>query len=307
MAQKEYDQTILVVDDNGDARELLVLVLQQEGYMVFTAQNGKEALEKLEKFSVQIVVSDVMMPAMYGFELVQRIRENPSLQHVYVILITANNQTEGLIHGLDSGADDYIGKPVILSEFLARVRVGTRHVQHRENLQQQALVDTLTGLFNRGAFEKKITEEFERAKRYRRPLSIIIIDIDDFKKINDSYGHHCGDEVLKTMAKNLGYKRRQSDLCARYGGDEFVLVLPETRLENALQAIDRICKGVKDSTFGPVRLTVSIGVASTSAKEYSDWRDMLVEADEALYDAKSRGKGRASFRVTTGGLSCPTP
>ena len=288
--------SVLVIEDHPDQRDLLAIVLQREGYRVVTAANGVEALEKLEKEHVHIALSDIMMPKMDGFELINRIRSNPALKNIYLILITARIQEGDRVRGLDLGADDYITKPFSFSELLARVRVGTRVVQYQRHLEHQTHIDSLTGLFNRRALEKKLDEEFERAKRYEHPLSLLILDIDNFKIINDTYGHHGGDAALITIAEALKEKTRQSDFPSRYGGEEFVLVLPETDQENALQVANKIHQEIRSCTFGtpnrPFRLTVSIGLSSTSSKEYPDWRQMLGDADQALYLAKNSGKDR---------------
>jgi two-component system cell cycle response regulator len=294
--------TVLVIEDHPDQRELLMIVLQKEGYRVIAAANGVEALEKLEKEPAQIVLSDIMMPKMNGFELINRIRSNPAFKNIYLILITARIQEGDRVRGLDLGADDYITKPFSFSELLARVRVGSRLVQYQRHLEYQTLIDALTGLFNRRAFEKKIEEEFERAKRYRHPLSLLIVDIDNFKMINDTYGHHTGDNVLKKIAEALQEKTRRSDFACRYGGEEFVLILPETDLASALQAAKKMVGEIKGQTFGtlarPFSLTISIGVSSTSTKDYSEWQEMLQDADQALYLAKNKGKDRVECSLT---------
>jgi len=288
--------TILVIEDHPDQRELLAIVLQREGYRVVTAANGLEALERLEVENIQIALSDIMMPKMDGFELIKRIRTNPALKSIYLILITARIQEGDRVRGLDLGADDYITKPFSFSELLARVRVGSRVVHYQQHLEYQTQVDSLTGLFNRRAFEKKIHEEFERSKRYHNPLSVLILDIDNFKTINDTYGHHGGDAALVKISETFREKTRQSDFPSRYGGEEFVLVLPETDQENALQVASKIHEAIRSCAFGttarPFRLTVSIGVSSTSTRFYSDWREMLDDADQALYLAKNTGKDR---------------
>jgi diguanylate cyclase (GGDEF)-like protein len=288
--------TVLVIEDHPDQRELLAIVLQREGYRVVTAANGLEALEKLEVENIQIALSDIMMPKMDGFELIKRIRTNPALKSIYLILITARIQEGDRVRGLDLGADDYITKPFSFSELLARVRVGSRVVHYQQHLEYQTQVDSLTGLFNRRAFEKKIHEEFERSKRYHNPLSLLILDIDNFKTINDTYGHHGGDAALVKISETFREKTRQSDFPSRYGGEEFVLVLPETDQENALQVASKIHDAIRSCVFGttarPFRLTVSIGVSSTSTRFYTDWREMLDDADQALYLAKNTGKDR---------------
>jgi diguanylate cyclase (GGDEF)-like protein len=288
--------TVMIIEDHPDQRELLEIVLQKEGYRVITAANGVEALDRLAKEPVRVILSDVMMPKMDGFELMRKIRSNPEFKNVYIILITARIQERDRVQGLDLGADDYITKPFSFSELLARVRVGARVVQYQQHLEHQALVDSLTSLFNRRAFERKMEEEFERATRYHHALSLIILDVDDFKKVNDTYGHHWGDQVLKKIAEHLRTKTRRSDYPSRYGGEEFVLILPETDVENALRVDSKVRSEIKATTFDSkgraFSVTVSTGLSSTCNKEYSNWQQMLEDADQALYLAKNRGKDR---------------
>jgi diguanylate cyclase (GGDEF)-like protein len=304
--------TVLVIEDHPDQRDLLAIVLQREGYRVITAANGVEALERLETENVQIALSDIMMPKMDGFELIKRMRGNPALKSIYLILITARIQEGDRVRGLDLGADDYITKPFSFSELLARIRVGSRVVQYQQHLEYQTQVDSLTSLFNRRAFEKKIQEEFERSKRYHSSLSVLILDIDNFKTINDTYGHHGGDAALVKISETFREKTRQSDFPARYGGEEFVLVLPETDQDNALQVAGKVHESIRTCTFGtiarPFALTVSIGVSSTSARYYSDWRELVDDADKALYLAKNSGKDRIEVwqpEKKTGGVQSP--
>jgi two-component system, cell cycle response regulator len=288
--------SVLIIEDHPDQRDLLAIVLQREGYKVVTAANGLEALEKLEQDEVHIALSDIMMPKMDGFELINKIRSNSALRHIYIILITARIQEGDRVRGLDLGADDYITKPFSFSELLARVRVGSRVVQYQQHLEYQTQIDSLTGLFNRRAFEKKIGEEFERSKRYGHPLSVVILDIDNFKKINDTYGHHGGDAALVRISEILRERSRRSDFPSRFGGEEFVLVLPETDQDSAIQVARKFHEEIRSCSFGtvdkPFVLTVSMGLTSSTKKDYSDWREMVADADCALYQAKNTGKDR---------------
>jgi diguanylate cyclase (GGDEF)-like protein len=296
--------TILVIEDHPDQRDLLAIVLQREGYRVVTAGNGIEAMEKLQKEDVQIALSDIMMPKMDGFELIKAIRSEPSFKGIYMILITARIQEGDRVRGLDLGADDYITKPFSFSELLARVRVGSRVVNYQQNLEYQTQTDPLTSLFNRRAFERKIAEEYERAKRYNHAVSVLLLDIDNFKHINDTYGHHGGDMALVKISAILRERTRRSDFPARYGGEEFVLILPETDQESALQVANKIHDEIRSQMFGtsvtPFALTVSIGLSSTSTKPYSDWRQMLEDADQAMYLAKNSGKDRVQVCLPRG-------
>jgi len=287
---------ILVIEDHPDQRDLLSIVLKREGYRVITAANGIEALEKLRGEQVHIALSDIMMPKMDGFELIKTIRTDPDLKNLYLILITARIQEGDRVRGLDLGADDYITKPFSFSELLARIRVGSRVIQYQQHLEYQTQTDSLTGLYNRRAFEKKMTDEFERANRYGHPLSLLILDIDNFKIINDTYGHHGGDAALVKISETLRTTTRQSDFPSRFGGEEFVLLLPETDHESALLAGEKILGEIRSSVFsannGYFSLTVSIGISSTSIHTYSDANQMIEDADRALYTAKHKGKDR---------------
>jgi diguanylate cyclase (GGDEF)-like protein len=304
--------TILVIEDHPDQRDLLAIVLQREGYRVITAANGVEGLAKLQQEPVQIALSDIMMPKMDGFELIKQIRSHSVLKSIYFILITARIQEGDRVRGLDLGADDYITKPFSFSELLARVRVGSRVVQYQRHLEHQTQIDPLTGLFNRRAFEKKMEEEFERSKRYQHPLSLLILDIDNFKTINDTYGHHGGDSALVKISETLKAKTRQSDFPSRFGGEEFVLVLPDTDHDSALLVANKIHDEIRSCAFSSgdrsFSLTVSIGLSSTDAKTYREWREMLEDADQALYLAKNSGKDRVeSCASAKGNNAVQTP
>lgn len=290
---------VLVIEDHPDQRDLLSIVLRREGYRVVTAANGVEALERLRQQPVQIALSDIMMPKMDGFELIKTIRSDPDLKNLYMILITARIQEGDRIRGLDLGADDYITKPFSFSELLARIRVGSRVIQYQQHLEYQTQTDSLTGLYNRRAFEKKLRDEFERATRYGHPLSLLMLDIDNFKIINDTYGHNGGDAALVKISEILRSTTRQSDFPSRFGGEEFVLILPDTDHQRALQAAEKIMGEIRSSVFsvtnGHFSLTVSIGVSSTTIHGYANSDQMIEDADHALYAAKRNGKDRAQL------------
>jgi two-component system cell cycle response regulator len=287
---------ILVIEDHPDQRDLLSIVLRREGYRVITAANGVEALEKLRAEHVHIALSDIMMPKMDGFELIKTIRSDAELKSLYLILITARIQEGDRVRGLDLGADDYITKPFSFSELLARIRVGSRVIQYQQHLEYQTQTDSLTGLYNRRAFEKKMTDEFERSSRYNHPLSLLILDIDNFKVINDTYGHNGGDAALVKISEILRTTTRQSDFPSRFGGEEFVLILPETDHGNAILAAEKVLAEIRSSVFstnnGYFTLTVSVGISSTSLHTYGNANQMIEDADRALYSAKHNGKDR---------------
>jgi diguanylate cyclase (GGDEF)-like protein len=287
---------ILVVEDHPDQRDLQALILRREGYRSITASNGVEALKALREEQVHIVLSDVMMPKMDGFEMIKNIRGDASLKNIYIIMITARVQEGDRVRGLDLGADDYITKPFSFSELLARVRTGARVVQYQQHLEHQTQIDSLTGLYNRRAFEKRFTEEIERTLRHGHPLSLLMVDLDNFKIINDTHGHQAGDAALVRISEILRKEMRKSDFLSRFGGEEFVLILPESDQEDATRAAERIVSEVRSAVFSTnsaqFSLTVSVGVSSTSIHPYGNAGEMIGDADRALYSAKYNGKNR---------------
>jgi diguanylate cyclase (GGDEF)-like protein len=296
-AAEERPVTVLVAEDNADQMDIIKTILSRSRYRVACATDGEEAMEQLASEPVDIALLDIMMPKMTGLEVCRKIREDPRLKNIYVIFLTALVGGEERVRGLELGANDYITKPFYLPELLARISVGERLTYQRRAMEKQASNDPLTGLYNRRIFEEKLSDEFGRATRYRRPLSLLMIDVDDFKQVNDQYGHHWGDAVLREIARILKDKTRKSDTPVRYGGEEFTLILPEVALEGALQAAEKLRAEIGRTVFRPASqpsfsITVSIGVSSISGKNYQDGQAALNDADVALYRAKKNGKDR---------------
>jgi len=294
---QEAPLTVLVAEDNEDQMEIIKTILTKSRYRVVTAADGAEAVEQLAREPVDIALLDIMMPKMTGIEVCRKIREDPRLRNIYVIFLTALVAGEERVKGLEAGANDYITKPFYLPELLARISVGERLTHQRREMAEEAAHDPLTGLYNRRMFEERLSHEFGRAQRYGRPLSVLMIDVDGFKLVNDRYGHDWGDIVLKEVARVLREKTRKSDIPVRYGGEEFVLMLPEVALEGAAQAAEKIRQEIKELKFNPdsglsFSVTVSVGVASTSGQSYGDGQAVVKDADLALYRAKKNGKNR---------------
>lgn len=298
----EAPLTILIAEDNPDQMEILQTILGQGRYRVLCAMDGEEAWEKLASEPVDIALLDIMMPKITGLEVCRRLREDPRMKNMYVIFLTAMVSGEDRVKGLELGANDYMTKPYYVPELMARLSVGERLTRQRREMEKHAAHDPLTGLHNRRMFDERLNHEFERGKRYSRPLSILMLDVDDFKKINDKYGHHWGDVVLQAIARVIGERTRKSDISARYGGEEFVLMLPEVALEGGALAGEKLRQEIASLKFDPdsgpsFSLTVSIGVASTSARPYEDGQTVVKEADLALYRAKKSGKNRVEFNA----------
>ena len=274
---------VLIVDDNAKTRKMLSRHLKKENYAILEAENGQLALEQIRAELPEVVLLDVMMPGMSGFDVCQHLRKTPQHELVYIIMLTALTGNDDKVEGLDLGADDYVIKPFDISELLARIRVGERTVIKK----REAIIDELTKAYNKNYFNLYLTQEVGRSERYKRDLSLIITDIDYFKKVNDTYGHLVGDKVLKEVAQVLIQQCRGSDIMARWGGEEFVFLLPETNLAKGQRVAERICQTIATHIFEEVQhITMSFGVASLTTDGY----DLLKRADKALYKAKQNGR-----------------
>ena len=301
---------ILVVDDHEDNIEVLRARLEARGYEVEGATNGQAALDTVVKFCPDLILLDVMMPDMDGLEVVRRLKANKSLPFIPVIMQTALDSTERMVAGLEAGADDYVTKPINFAELEARVRsllrikklqqeLGDREKelsQMNDRLLHISMTDGLTGVDNRRALEQRLHEMFEHSLRLHEPIACVMCDIDHFKKVNDTYGHAAGDDVLKQFAEILKDEAREIDRVGRYGGEEFLLLLPGTVLDSAVTFAERLRQRVEQNTFsfegGTLKRTVSLGVASWPHPKIKGREEMLKAADDALYVAKEMGRNR---------------
>src|SRR5438876_12201369 len=238
---------VAVVDDDAAIRRLVRLFLKRSGYDIVEFATGNEAREQLAKIPWDLAILDRRLPDMDGVELCQELKSNPEFKSRYVIMLTGEDEQEDKVRGLDLGADDYVTKPFQYPELLARIRAGKRIVDLQKELMETnkrlellSITDGLTKLYNHRHFQDELARAFEESQRYQRPLSLAIIDIDFFKKVNDSYGHAVGDEVLKAVAKIFQESIRATDLAARYGSEEFAVMMPETDLSEALVFAEKI-------------------------------------------------------------------
>lgn len=304
MSEKRHHSTILAADDSAVYRKLIERSLSSEDCDLVFASNGREAMQRFAEHKPALLITDWTMPDVSGVELCQKVRGEFRELYPYIILLTGNTEKEQVIEGLSAGADDYLTKPFHAGELQARVRVGLRisylHSQLVEKnhlLQEMALTDSLTGLPNRRAVESWVTHQASAAARHKFPFWVVMADLDHFKKINDTYGHDAGDTVLKGFADILKANTRQSNICGRLGGEEFVIVITHVDTQqNVLIPIERIRSQFANASFAAlghdVHPTASFGVAGELGREPFCFDQLLARADKALYEAKHAGRDR---------------
>lgn len=299
------DKRVLVVDDSPIYRRLISAHLREWGFDVTLANNGVEGWNVLAKpGSPTLVLTDWVMPHMDGVELCRKIRERATTDaYVYTILLTSKDEKSDLLKAMEAGADDYLVKPFDEQELRARLLVGERIsalqqdlISAREEMRRAATYDGLTELLNRREIIEALRREVSRSCRDKKCVSVIMADIDDFKSINDDLGHLAGDEVLKEVARRLRTSIRPYDLVGRYGGEEFLLVLPNCDLISTFTRADQLRSSVSikpvSTPAGPRKVTLSIGIAVASGESLTDAQALINSADAGLYQAKTNGRDR---------------
>ncbi len=296
---------VLIVDDEPLNIEIAAAALESD-YEIIFATSGHAALEQAAVEKPDLILLDVMMPDVDGYEICRRLKADSVTRDIPVIFITARSDDSDETKGLDLGAVDYITKPIRPPIVKARVRNHVALKQYRDALARMAKVDGLTGVWNRRAFDEYLDQEWKRAQRSGEPLSLILIDVDHFKKFNDGYGHAAGDDCLRQVAHALkGQIKRPADIVARYGGEEFVCVLPETSAEGAVLLAERMRDAVAalgiPHAHSPTAAIVSIsgGVATTRPSAQASIRDLIERADALLYQAKQAGRNRVENGALT--------
>lgn len=286
---------ILVVDDDPAIVRLLTQLLTTAGYRVREAQDGREALELIHEACPDLVISDWDMPELNGLELSRRIRHDELPHYVYVLLLTAKSHSEDMIAGLDAGADDFVSKPIRSGELLARLAAAQRMLELERKLRASSKEDPLTGALNRRTFYELFEREWKRSVRYGLPLSCVLLDIDFFKRINDTHGHPAGDSVLRAVAQLLNRQCRATEYVCRYGGEEFCVLLPETDERGAIVWAERVRAALAELQFpvsgGSLRVTGSFGVAER-LEDMRGTETVVDVADQALIVAKQSGRDR---------------
>ena len=292
---------ILIIDDELLDMQLIGGILGED-YVVMFANNGLEALEIATIKAPDLILLDVMLPGMDGFEVYQRLQADRRTSEIPVIFITAVGDVAAETKGLNLGAVDFITKPINPGPIKARVNTQIRLKMARDKFAQMAATDGLTGLANRSYFDAMLAYEFARHARSGSTLSLILLDIDHFKLFNDTYGHVCGDECLRMVARAIsGVAVRATDFVARFGGEEFVLLLPETHLEGAVTMAHKVRKCIEDLAIPHLHssnnyVSASLGVACSRQLAGSTATGVVEEADAQLYIAKAAGRNRVSSR-----------
>lgn len=282
---------VLVVDDEEASRTGLAKLLRLSGYEVVTAADTTEALDHLQSNEVDAVITDVNMPGEDGYSLTARLRASPETRDLPVLLISAMAEVDRRIRGFDGGADDFLAKPVDIDELVARLTTRLRVAREKRDLRKLSSHDQLSGALNRHGIEVELIREIRRSQRTEQPVSLMMIDLDDFKRINDTWGHGAGDEALIAVTSHLHRHIRVSDRVGRYGGDEFLVLLPDTNAQQALHLEQRIRRSFLEHPPRPpgvpTLVRVSIGTATVDSGDH-DGKAAIRAADAAMYQDKRR-------------------
>lgn len=294
---------ILIAEDDNVSLRILEKNVAEWGYEIAVAGNGEEALRTLREGEVRLAVLDWMMPGINGIEICRFVRQDAGSKYIYIIMLTSRDRRQDIVEGLESGADDYMAKPVNFLELRARIQTGRRVVELEDKLlesnrklKELASRDNLTSLWNRANVFQFLEQELARARRESRPVSAIMIDVDNFKMINDAHGHHAGDVVLIHVAKRLERGVRPYDKVGRYGGDEMLVVLPGCGPEEAAAIGERLRKSVSEEKVrtpaGDFEVTVTLGCSSSELVPDATAETLVQASDASLYKGKSLGRNR---------------
>ncbi len=301
------DRKILVADDDATTRMILCKSLAKLGYQVAIAEDGDHAWSVLQAPEApNLAILDWLMPGLSGPDICRKLRARENGPYVYVILLTAMDKLNDLVHGIEAGADDYITKPFNSQELSARLRAGQRilDLQHEllaahKALEIRATHDGLTGLWNHAAIIERLANELDRARRDAGRIGVILFDLDHFKQVNDTYGHRVGDQVLREAAQRIKTVLRPYDVVGRYGGEEFLTVAPDCDLRLATEVAERVLKVLSATPIvtpvGQLFVTVSAGVSAATIENMPEASALIETVDRALYRAKELGRNRVEY------------
>ncbi len=300
---KKQHPKILIVDDMPANIKVLAQILGND-CEIYSGRNGYEAISMAEAKQPDLIILDITMPEMNGFEACKKLKDNPVTRAIPIIFITDLNMEEDEAKGLELGAVDYITRPIRPSVVKARVRNHLELKRYRDYLQEISMKDGLTGIPNRRRLDEYLHQEWRRAQRQTKPISLLMLDIDHFKLYNDNYGHTAGDDCLKKIALAIEESlTRPADLAARFGGEEFACVLPETDQEGAELIAQRVHKSLArlaiPHAYSPIGsfITISIGVTTTVPDQSSSMDQFIKSADEMLYEAKKSGRNQTKSQT----------
>jgi diguanylate cyclase (GGDEF)-like protein len=287
------NQKLLIIDDSPDIHELVTLWLADEPLEFFSCATGMEGVAEVARLSPDLVLLDVDLPDVDGFEVCRRLKADAATASIPIVFLTGASSTDEKLCGLELGAVDYVTKPFDPAELRARVRISLRTKALVDMLSRKAMVDGLTGLFNRAYFDQSLAQHLSSVARGGNPFACMLIDIDHFKSINDRFGHPFGDRVLRSVAAELASDCRQQDIVCRYGGEEFVFLTPGQTIKGAQVLAERKRVAIEQIPFShegrPVQVTCSIGVSDTTA---GPPHEVVASADACLYQAKNSGRNR---------------
>ena len=289
---------VLVADDDPVTRRALVGLLETLGHGAVEARDGVEAWQVIQECDgPALLILDWMMPKLSGLQICQGIRRNGKKPYPYILMVTARSATSDVVEALEAGADDYLKKPFDIRELRARVRAAERLIIVQNELLARSITDELTGALNRRGIFDRINRELSLLARYAPAPSVILVDADNFKQINDTHGHAVGDEILIGLTHRMKEQLRSYDDVGRHGGEEFAILLPACSVQNGVAVAERIRRAIASSPLetsaGPVSLTVSLGVTSAEACDpQGQAENIIAAADRALYTAKHAGKNR---------------
>lgn len=305
--------SIMIIDDSAKQRELIVQTLKKLNIFdqCREAQDGLEGFKSLLNAPVDLIISDLEMPQMDGFKFISMIKTRPELQDIPIIILTSSEDSDSKIKGLELGANDYVTKPFNPGELLARVKVQLQIKNLQDELKRSnelhkelSYTDFQTSLYNKRYLMKTLDGEINRTGRSKQCFSLIFLDIDFFKQVNDNYGHHNGDIVLIAIAKTIQSGVRNYATVARYGGEEFAIVLPGIPLTGALVVAERIREAIQATSFaapmGDLKITASFGIATYPSEQVNDIDSLLRQSDDAMYRAKQKGRNRVEAMVIQG-------
>lgn len=289
-------EKIFVIDDNRLNVRLLTDILEDENFIVYSADNGLPVLDMARKLHPDVILLDIMMPNIDGFEVCKLLKNDPEVKDIPIIMVTAKTEGTDIKQALEFGAFDYIKKPVDEIEVIARVQSALRYKKNHDELKELAMKDSLTCLYNHALLLELLEKELTKQQINNSNISFVMIDVDYFKNLNDEYGHLAGDKVLKEISSILKSSVRKGDIVGRYGGEEFSIVLSGLNKRDAFLLCERIRENIENFIFNigskTIKITISIGIYFKDSKEQISAEQIIQKADEELYNAKNNGRNR---------------